>query len=87
MKSILEKHLRITEEKFPEAQWLECVIMPDYFHALIQVESVHPRRTAYFSGFHSPMGKQIFERLLEAKRPLICCSKGNHFEKRRKHQI
>jgi len=31
------------------------------------------RAPAYFSGFHSPMEKQIFERLLEAKRPLIWC--------------
>jgi hypothetical protein len=32
-----------------------------------------PASPAYFSGFHSPMEKQIFERLLEAKRPLIWC--------------
>ena len=32
-----------------------------------------PAASAYFSGFHSPMEKQIFERLLEAKRPLIWC--------------
>ncbi|MEA2067997.1 MAG: hypothetical protein U9P12_02240, partial [Verrucomicrobiota bacterium] len=32
-----------------------------------------PAAKAYFSGFHSPMEKQIFERLLEAKRPLIWC--------------
>ncbi len=32
-----------------------------------------PAAKAYFSGFHSPMEKQIFARLLETKRPLIWC--------------
>lgn len=32
-----------------------------------------PAAPAYFGGFHSPMEKQIFERLLEHKRPLIWC--------------
>lgn len=32
-----------------------------------------PAAPAYLGGFHSPMEKQIFERLLEHKRPLIWC--------------
>ena len=32
-----------------------------------------PRAASYFSGFHSPLEKEIFERLLELKKPLIWC--------------
>ena len=32
-----------------------------------------PKATAYFSGFHSPMEKEIFAKLLELKRPIIWC--------------
>ena len=35
--------------------------------------SAIPKATAYLGGFHSPMEKEIFAKLLECKRPLIWC--------------
>lgn len=32
-----------------------------------------PKAAAYFSGFHSPMEKEIFTKLLDLKKPLIWC--------------
>lgn len=32
-----------------------------------------PKAEVYFSGFHSPMEKEIFEKLLKCKRPVIWC--------------
>ena len=32
-----------------------------------------PRASSYFSGFHSPLEKEIFAKLLELKKPLIWC--------------
>jgi hypothetical protein len=32
-----------------------------------------PKADVYFSGFHSPMERELFEKLLECKRPIIWC--------------
>ncbi len=58
MREIIKERIRITEEKFPDAQWLEWVIMPDHFHALIRMEGGHLRLGDIVGGFKSAVSRE-----------------------------
>jgi len=58
-KKIVAERLRITEEKFPEAQWKEWVIMPDHFHALIQMDGGGLRLGDIIGGFKSAVSREL----------------------------
>lgn len=58
-KRIVAERIRITEEKFPDAQWQEWVIMPDHFHALIRMEGGGLRLGDIIGGFKSAVSREL----------------------------
>lgn len=59
VREIIEERIRITAEKFPEAQWKEWVIMPDHFHALIQMDGGGLRLGDVIGGFKSAVSREL----------------------------
>ncbi|WP_168433009.1 transposase [Pontiella sulfatireligans] len=58
-KQIVAERLRITEEKVPDARWKEWVIMPDHFHALIQMDGGGLRLGDIIGGFKSAVSREL----------------------------
>ena len=58
-KKVVAERIRITEEKFPGAQWKEWVLMPDHFHALIQMEGGGLRLGDVVGGFKSAVSREL----------------------------
>lgn len=59
VKKIVAERIRITEEKFPDAQWQEWVIMPDHFHALIRMDGGGLRLGDIIGGFKSAVSREL----------------------------
>ncbi len=57
-KKIVAERVRITEEKFSDAKWVEWVVMPDHFHALIQMDGGHLRLGDIIGGFKSAVSRE-----------------------------
>ncbi|MDF7808962.1 hypothetical protein P4E94_16060, partial [Pontiellaceae bacterium B12219] len=58
-KQIIAERIQISEEKFPDAQWRESVIMPDHFHALIRMEGGGLRLGDIIGGFKSAVSREL----------------------------
>jgi REP element-mobilizing transposase RayT len=58
-KKIVAERIRITEEKFPDSQWQEWVLMPDHFHALIRMAGGGLRLGDIIGGFKSAVSREL----------------------------
>jgi hypothetical protein len=79
VKKIVAERIRITEEKFPDAQWQEWVIMPDHFHALIRMDGGGLRLGDIIGGgFKSAVSREL-RRKIEATQasPVLEALEGN----------
>lgn len=58
MRAVIEERIGVTEEKFPDARWVEWVVMPDHFHALIRMEGGGLRLGDIVGGFKSAVSRE-----------------------------
>lgn len=56
---IIAERIQITEEKFPDVRWKEWIIMPDHFHALIEMGGGGLSLGDIVGGFKSAVSREL----------------------------
>ena len=61
-RQIIAERIQITQEKFPDVMWKEWIIMPDHFHALIEIRGGGLRLGDIVGGFKSAVSRELHRR-------------------------